>query len=882
MPLSPGTRLGRYEVLAPLGAGGMGEVYRARDSRLQRDVAVKVLPEHLAQHADALSRFEREARVVAALSHPNILAIHDVGREGPTAYAVMELLEGFTLREELRSGPLSARTAAEYAAQVALGLAAAHEKGVVHRDLKPENLLVTHEGRVKILDFGLALEQHPRSAAAGETASPTLGMSTDPGTVLGTVGYMSPEQVRGEVADHRSDIFSLGCVLYEMLGGRRAFAGKTVAETMSAILRDDALPLGESGRAIPPALERIVAHCLEKKPERRFQSASDLAFDLGSVSGSSGSGTETRADGAGARRPRWMIAALAAVALAGGYWAVRRAPPSAGGAGRDHVRFTQITDLPGVESTPSISPDAKTVAFVSRQDGDADVYVQRVGGHNPINVTSDCTKEDTGPAFAPDGERIAFHSECDGGGLFVIGATGESRRKVADAGHDPAWSPDGKRVAVATEPLINPLSRRIHSVISVIDLASGASRQLSPQDAMQPAWSPDGKRIAFWGLRGGLGGSATRDLWTIAVDGGEPVDVTNDAHIDWNPVWSADGRHLYFGSSRSGTLNLWRAPIDSATGKTTGPPEPITTPSRASVSFSLSRDGGRLAFEAREERSPLYRVAFDPENGRLAGTPELILGGSRGIDSLSLSPDGAWVVFTGRGLRENIFVVRLDGTGYRQITDDEFRNRGPSWSTDASVIGFYSNRGGRYQVWTLRPDGSGLELFTKIDKGSLWYPEWAPDGSRIAVAGSETTRLIDPRKPLSERIVLELPRLPDSSIFHAVSWSGDGKVLGGMGLRPDGFSGGVWLYHVDTQRFERATDRGRIPHLLADGTKLVYYDQGGVLRFLNTTTGQTVELLSTGWSGQTNNRQFRITRDNRQIVFLRAETESDIWLLSPE
>ena len=228
------------------------------------------------------------------------------------------------------------------------------------------------------------------------------------------------------------------------------------------------------------------------------------------------------------------------------------------------------------------------------------------------------------------------------------------------------------------------------------------------------------------------------------------------------------------------------------------------------------------------------------------------------------------------------FVVRIDGTGYRQITDDEFRNRGPSWSADGSLIGFYSNRSGRYQVWTLRPDGSGLELFTKIDKGSLWYPEWAPDGSRVAVAGSEATRLIDPRKALTDRVVLELPRLPDGSIFHAVSWSGDGKVIGGMGLKPDGFSGGVWLYRVDTQRFERATDRGRIPHMLADGTKLVYYDQGGVLRFLNTTTGQTVELLSTGWSGQTNNRQFRITRDNRQIVFLRAETESDIWLMTPE
>ena len=744
----------------------MGEVYRARDTRLQRDVAVKVLPERLADNSQALARFEREARAVAALSHPNILAIHDVGREGQTAYAVMELVEGATLREEMRGGPLSPRTAAEYARQAADGLAAAHEKGIVHRDLKPENLMVTREGRLKILDFGLAVEQPP-AATAGETQSPTLGRETDPGTVVGTVGYMSPEQVRGEAVDHRSDIFSLGCVLHEMLSGRRAFARATVAETMTAILREDAAPLAGSGRPIPPALERIVSHCLEKKPEQRFQSARDLAFDLANVSGSSDVVPVRR----GGRVSRWLGGGLAVLLLGGvGFWAGRRGatpePQQAAG-----VRFMQVTDLPGVESTPSLSPDGKTVAFVSRLDGDADVFVQRVGGHNPINLTPDCEKDDTGPAFAPDGERIAFHSECEGGGVFVMGATGESRRKVADAGHDPAWSPDGRSLAVASEPLINPLSRRIHSVISVVDLASGASRRLLEQDAVQPAWSPDGRRIAFWGLRGGMGGGGVRDIWTVAVAGGEAVEVTNDPHIDWNPAWSGDGRQLYFASSRSGTLNLWRVPIDAATGRPSGSPEPVTAPTRRSASFSLSREGGRLAFEAREERSPLYRVAFDPERGRLAGTPELVLGGSRLIDSLGLSPDGEWVAFTSGGLRENIFLVRLDGTGYRQITDDEFRNRGPSWSADGSVIGFYSNRSGRYDAWTLRPDGSNLELLARAEAGSLWYPEWSPDGRQIAVAGSATTRLLDPGKRFGERISLELPRLPDGTVFHAVSWS---------------------------------------------------------------------------------------------------------------
>ncbi len=317
------------------------------------------------------------------------------------------------------------------------------------------------------------------------------------------------------------------------------------------------------------------------------------------------------------------------------------------------------------------------------------------------------------------------------------------------------------------------------------------------------------------------------------------------------------------------------------TGQTTGPPEPVTTPSRQSASFSLSREGARLAFESREERTPLYRVAFDPARGRLAGAPELVLGGSRVIDSLSLSPDGEWVVFTGGGLRENVFVVRLDGKGYRQITDDEFRNRGPSWSADGGVIGFYSNRSGRYEVWTLRPDGSNLQPLARAETGSMWYPEWSPDGSRIAVAGIPTTRLIDPAKPAGERIVLELPRLPDGTVFHAVSWSADARHLAGMGLRPDGSSAGVWLCRVDSQSYERVTTSGRIPHLLADGRGLVYYDQGS-LRFLDTRSGRSAELLFMGWSGFTNNRQFRVSRDNRQIVFLRSENEADIWLMSPE
>jgi hypothetical protein len=599
----------------------MGEVYRARDPKLQRDVAIKVLPERLAESAAALARFELEARIVAALSHPNILAIHDLGQDGTTAYPVMELLDGQTPREELRAGPLPPRKAAAYAAQAAQGLAAAHEKGVVHRDLKPENLFVTRDGRLKVLDFGLA-RQDAVKGAPETSRSPTLVRQTDPGTVVGTVGYMSPEQVRGDPVDHRSDVFSLGCVLHEMLSGRRAFARDTAAETMTAVLREDPSPLGDPSRAIPPALERIVAHCLEKKPDERFQAARDLAFDLESLSGSSVPAVRAATPFPRARVWPWLAGTLGAVVLlSAGYAAGRRAAAGRQSPPWARAHFTQITDLSGVESAPSLSPDGKTLAFVGRTDGHADVYVQRVGGHNPINLTAECPKDDTAPAFSPNGERLAFRSECEGGGIFVMGATGESRRRVADFGYDPAWSPDGSRLAVVTEPVSNPLQRPTDSALWTVDVATGAKRRLVEGDAMQPSWSPDGGRIAYWGLRGGLGGTGRRDIWTLASEGGEPLDLTNDEAVDWCPVWSPDGRYVYFASGRGGTMNIGRVPVDGRSGLARGLPDPLPTPSRWSGACSLSRDGKRLAFAAAEERSTLYRVAFDAERARTRANP---------------------------------------------------------------------------------------------------------------------------------------------------------------------------------------------------------------------------------------------------------------------
>src|ERR1700681_2813749 len=310
MTLASGTRLGPFEVIAPLGAGGMGEVYRARDMRLKREGAVKVLPASFSKDADPLRRFELEAEAASSLNHPNILAILDIGTQDGSPYVVSELLEGETLRSRLAGGAVTPKKALRHALQIAHGLAAAHEKGIVHRDLKPENLFVTKDGRVKILDFGLAKLTHAEEGGGPQTNLPTAG--TEPGVVLGTLGYMSPEQVRGRPADARSDIFSFGAILYEMLSGKRAFHGDSAADTMSAILREDPPELSVTNQNISPGLDRIVRHCLEKNPEQRFHSAHDLAFDLESLSSMSAPGGVTPRFAAGARRFRPGAAAVTA------------------------------------------------------------------------------------------------------------------------------------------------------------------------------------------------------------------------------------------------------------------------------------------------------------------------------------------------------------------------------------------------------------------------------------------------------------------------------------------------------------------------------------------------------------------------------------------
>ena len=765
-------------------------------------------------------------------------------------------------------------------AAIADGIAAAHGKGIVHRDLKPENVFVTSDGRIKVLDFGLAQMKDPVDEDA-ETATMTPA-GTVAGTVMGTMGYMAPEQLRGEKADARADIFALGCVLYEMISGKAAFLRNSTAETMAAILKEEPPNLSDSAETLPSDLERAIRRCLEKSPEARFQSAADLAFNLRSIGTGSGvpvmaATSDRTAVGAGSRKPAIRRAALFAsgivIALVAS-WLLWNSELLRSRSVPVEVKFAQVTALPGVEQFPSLSPDGQWVAYAAAESGDFDIYLQSTSGTMPICLTEDSNDDDDQPAFSPDGQRIAFRSSRQGGGIFVMGRTGEAVRRVTQGGFNPSWSPDGTMLVYATERVgLMPLNWEGISELGIVSVDGGEERLLGSGDGVMPRWSPNGHRIVF---QTRLGTNAEMDIMTMPSDGGEPEPVLTDEATDWSPTWSPDGRFIYFISDRGGSMNLWRIPVDEESGRPSGEPEPVTTPATFAAHPSFSADGRRVAFSSVLMRQNLQIAEFDPQSFVMS-EPTWLTTGSRQWSSPDPSPDGAWVAFYSRDLPEgDIYVIRADGTGLRQVTLGAPVDRVPRWSPDGELISYFSSGSGQVQAWTVRADGSDIRQLTEGERSSIVV--WSPDGEivvvngRLGASGTKALFLFDPARP-QERQELPAPE-PSLMPFVANSWSPDGQRLGGM----IGYSDqGIVTLAIGSGRYERLTSFGQWPVWLPDSRHLLFVSAGSGFHVVDGVTREVREVFAV-------KRDVlgppRLTPDGRMIVYSRRTTEADIWILT--
>jgi serine/threonine protein kinase len=812
MSLDGGIKLGRYEIRSKIGEGGMGEVYLARDTQLGRDVAIKVLPSTYSQDRERLHRFEQEACAASALNHPNILSIYDVGMHDGSPYVVSELLEGQTLRQRIGGTRLSQRKIVDCALQIARGLAAAHDKGIVHRDLKPDNVFITNDGRVKILDFGLAKLTGVADTELSQTSIPTRRVDTDPGKVMGTVGYMSPEQVKGRPVDHRSDIFSFGAILYEMLSGRRAFHGESPAEAMSAILREDPPDVSATNGSVSPALERVINHCLEKNPEERFHSASDLAFALEALSGSTSIATQPVSASTIAphwirRRPLlgWIVAAVAIVLsmvlLAAVYFRRPSIPESA--VTRFYVSPPESTSFSG--ASEFISPDARRMVFpVVNKEGKRELWVRPLDSLQAQRLPG--TEDGIQAFWSPDSRFIGFFA---GQKMKKIEISGGPPTALSDgaSSHGGAWSRDG--VILFGPGVSGPLYR--------ISSAGGPATAVTTLDTSRnetihawPHFLPDGRHFLY------LARSATREnsaIYVGSVDSNETKFLIN---ADSTPAYSPPG-YLLFLRERT----LMAQPFDADKIQLTGDAFPIAeqvgfNPGNGRGFFSVS-DNGVLAFRTRVF-SDTQLVWFDRTGKQISQ-----IGATGQIAAVSLSPDDKRVVVSRIDNQSGASDLWLIEQGREtKMTFDPANDASPIWSPDGSQIAFNSNRSGTNDIYSKSSTGGGNEELLLKSSNQKGPHDWSADGQFIVYGDFDPKTNVDlwilplfgDRKP---SVFLQTPFAEQQARFspngHWIAYSSNESGAAQVYVRPFPPSGGQWMV---------STNGGSQPRWRADGNELFY------------------------------------------------------------
>ncbi len=822
MPLTSGMKLGPYEVQGSLGAGGMGEVYRAQDSRLGRTVAIKVLPASFSADRDRLARFAQEARSAAALNHPNILSIFDIGDDRGAPYVVSELLEGETLRDRLRGGPLPIRKTIDYAVQVAKGLAAAHEKGIVHRDLKPENIFLTNDGRAKILDFGLAKLTRPETPSDSGDA-PTVQAATEPGVVMGTVGYMSPEQVRGKAADPRSDIFAFGAILYEMASGKRAFHGETAADTMSAILKEEPPELAETARNVPPGLDRIVRHCLEKHPGQRFHSAGDLAFDLEALTEVSSS---TSKSGALAAQPLgtgslrgWAdrssrsvlvgVIVLAAAMFGLGWWLARgrgNAPPP---------EYQQITFRTGTMGNARFTPDGSIVYTAAWEGGEDQFYMARTDENGARELGMKNTEllsiSKSGElAIRIDSRNIAGYATV--GTLARVPLSGGTPREVLDNVQDVDWASDGQNMAIVRFLPENAHWRLEYPIGKV--LLDGINW------ISHPKISPDGRWVAFADHEN-VGGDDEGSVAVIGPDGKEKKLASKFVSLE-GVQWSAKGDEIWFAASRSGSaINLRGVTLDGKERSITNVPGGmwlqdmhngvalmITHQMRIgirglapgakeerelgwfgwAIPRDLSRDGHKLLFEEDGDGGgPEYTVFLRDTDG----SPPVRIGTGVGR---ALSPDGKWAVT--QPAKEGALALVPTGAGeMRQLTHDNISYHSVRYMPDGKqllVAGIEPGHGVRDYLIDLNTGDA-----KPITPEGLSGTHLSPDGRSVAVLGGDGKWGV---WPLDGSGLRTIPNLDLK--YYVAGWMPDGSSLVVLSNQQSDKTAKAYRVNVSTGKME--------------------------------------------------------------------------------
>ena len=821
MTLTPGTRLGPYEVIAPIGAGGMGEVYRARDPKLNRFVAIKVLPGRFAADPDRLARFEREAQAIAALSHPGILAIHDFGAANGVTYAVMELLEGGTLRQRLESAAIPPRRAIDLAIQIARALAAAHDKGIVHRDLKPENVFVTADGHVKVLDFGLARLIPP----PGEMAATTTHARTADGLVLGSLGYMSPEQVRGIPADHRSDIFSFGAVLYEMLTGSHAFRRDSAVETMNAILKEDPPDLALSDARLSPPLNRTVRHCLEKEPSERFQSARDLAFDLEALRTASDSAAAVVTRRVPRRLSIWAAAALVAASLAAGVFAGRQFVRGAPAGRSSPPSFTRLTFDQGPIWSGRFAPDGRTIVYAAAWRGEPiRTFLSRTESarSTPLNLPDAHLL-----AISSSGELAvsldhAFVGWMGEGTLARVPLLGGAPRAIVENVREADWTPDGSALAIVRQ--VDGRERLEFPIGTVLHETSGYIADIR--------FSPDGQRIAFTdhpvfadnngevavvdrsgrkttlesgliGLRGLVWSPDGSEIWFIAsnVPGagaslraaapGGRTRVVHSLPTAWKILDVArDGRLLFAGETSIRHIDL------HAAGETQ--PRDLSLFEQGTAN-AISPDGRSVLITDQGDLTTWLRDVGRPDPVRLGEG-----------EALDFSPDMRSVLSVVYGPPSRLSILPIGPGDAKALPNPEgLTISAASWLPDGKrvvFLGALRNEALRGYVQNVA-DGS-VRAFTEpgVSAGRFWELPVSPDGSRVVVLGRDGRAMIH---PIAGGAPIEIPTIVRGE--HPLSWTEDGRALfvAGMSVSPQR------VFKIDLSTGQRATWRELRPSQIA-------------------------------------------------------------------